>query len=283
MSILRFLRSQLLVSPPQQTFDFSNQVVVVTGGNNGLGFEAARQLLASNVARVIITVRSHEKGKRAVQELWSEAGQNERVGYQLLDMASYKSVLEFSECLAKLPRLDAVVLNAGFATTDFALVEGSESTITVNVISTMLLAANVVPILRSSANENGTLGRICVVTSDTHEFATIETEQKTDSIFDPLNKVETARMDERYTFTDIVHSNETNVFPKILRLQTPRDLRRPSHGFTSSFEPSTAAYGNLCGQPWTLSLVLDGRCRRMAATQVCHHESLARSINSGWR
>ena len=42
---LDLLYSQLLVKIPEQTSDFSNQTVIVTGSNTGLGLEAARLLL----------------------------------------------------------------------------------------------------------------------------------------------------------------------------------------------------------------------------------------------
>lgn len=231
MSILRFLHSQLLVKPPRHTGNFTDQVVVVTGGNTGLGWEAARQLVTLGAAQVIITVRSHEKGQRALHDLRAITGKHDQIQYELLDMGSYQSVLDFSSRLSALRRLDAVVLNAGFARTDFAILEDNESMITVNVLSTMLLATRLVPVLRSSANKFGALGRICIVTSDTHEWTTLEAERKSDSIFDALSDIESAKMHERY---DGIHMatklHMANPSMQILCFQASGDFRCTGNG-----------------------------------------------------
>jgi retinol dehydrogenase 12 len=58
---LDLLYSQLLVKIPEQTSDFTNQTVIVTGSNTGLGLEAARLLLRLNASKVILAVRTISK------------------------------------------------------------------------------------------------------------------------------------------------------------------------------------------------------------------------------
>ena len=62
-----FFKSQLCYKAkfPPKTTDLSGQVAIITGGNQGLGFESARQFLSLRLSHVIITVRSEEKGKAA--------------------------------------------------------------------------------------------------------------------------------------------------------------------------------------------------------------------------
>lgn len=56
-------------------------------------------------------------------------------------MANYSSVLAFDDdAYSTLSRLDAVVVNAGVSLHEFELAEGIESTLTINVVSTFLLA-----------------------------------------------------------------------------------------------------------------------------------------------
>jgi retinol dehydrogenase-12 len=70
-----------------------------------------------------------------------------------------------------LPRVDAVVLNASIATTDWEGFEGHESTITVNVISTMLLVLLLLPTMRALAEKFDIVPVIDVVCSDIHHWS----------------------------------------------------------------------------------------------------------------
>jgi hypothetical protein len=45
-----------------------NKVIVITGGNTGLGFESAKRLALAG-ATIVITSRSLDKGKKAVAEI----------------------------------------------------------------------------------------------------------------------------------------------------------------------------------------------------------------------
>ena len=89
-----------------------------------------------------------------------------------VDMADYDSVLAFGKRANEtLPRLDAVVLNAGVSLTEFGLAEGIEKTLTVNVVSTFLLAHMVLPKLRETAEAHNRDTNLTVVGSSIHIFA----------------------------------------------------------------------------------------------------------------
>jgi len=96
-------------------------------------------------------------GRKGILDVWQ------------VDLMSFESVKEFCARAGKLDRLDAVVKNAGLATPFFEMVEGMESTITVNVISTFLMAFLMLPHLRASASKHNILPRLTVVASDAHE------------------------------------------------------------------------------------------------------------------
>ena len=68
-----------------------------------------------------------------------------------MDMASYDSVVAFAERAKGLERLDIVVLNAGVMKVSYDIVEssGHEETIQVNFLSTVLLTALLLPILKA--------------------------------------------------------------------------------------------------------------------------------------
>lgn len=86
-------------------------------------------------------------------------------------MSSYASVTAFAARLEQLPRLDALVANAGISTTEFNLAEGLESTLTVNVVSTILLAVLALPKLERTAHDTGEDTHLTITGSVVQSFA----------------------------------------------------------------------------------------------------------------
>jgi NAD(P)-dependent dehydrogenase (short-subunit alcohol dehydrogenase family) len=111
---LDLLYSQLLVKIPEQTSDFTNQTVIVTGSNTGLGLEAARLLLRLNASKVILAVRTISKGEAAAKSIISSCSvPASRVEVWQLDMSNKESIVAFAKRAAALDRLDAAILNDG--------------------------------------------------------------------------------------------------------------------------------------------------------------------------
>jgi len=90
------------------------KVVVVTGGNNGVGFETAK-VIARQGAKVIIASRSEEKGEKAVREIIRETG-NAKVVFKPLNLLSLASVRDFAESLKRdEAKIDILINNAGMS------------------------------------------------------------------------------------------------------------------------------------------------------------------------
>ena len=88
------------------------KTAIITGGNVGLGYETAVEL-ARRGARVILACRDETKGMIAERSVREETKSDE-VFYQHLDLASLRSVREFSRQVNESPRgLDILVNNAG--------------------------------------------------------------------------------------------------------------------------------------------------------------------------
>ena len=66
-SFLQFIQEQWGPPEPLVTEDLTGKVVLVTGANIGLGFEAAKHFASMNPERLIIACRSEEKGNQAVK------------------------------------------------------------------------------------------------------------------------------------------------------------------------------------------------------------------------
>lgn len=197
MSVLSFLHSQLFVTPPIPTYDFGGQTIIITGGNRGIGFEAARHLLKLNAKRVILAVRSVQRGQDAAEKLEMSTGRSGSVQVEELNMASHESVKAFATRMEKIDRLDAVLLNAGMYIHEFYLADGYESHLTVNVINTVFLAFLLLPTLRSSANKHMSQSRISFVSSDRHVMFSLP-EWKEEKPFELLSDEKRAKMQERF-------------------------------------------------------------------------------------
>ncbi|KAI5866011.1 hypothetical protein GGS23DRAFT_555042 [Durotheca rogersii] len=197
MSVPSFLYSQLFIEPPVPNHDFTGQTVIITGGNRGIGLEAARHLLHLNAASVILAVRSPEKGKAAASELEASTGRTGVVSVYELDMESHVSVEKFAAEIRALDRVDAVILNAGMYTQFFELADGHERTMTTNVINTFLLAILLVPALKSSARKWNITPRVSFVASDRHVLVNLP-EWKTQNTFETLDNKAKTNMNERY-------------------------------------------------------------------------------------
>lgn len=195
-AFLTFLYSQLFVSLPYPNTDYSGKTVIVTGSNVGLGHEAARHFTRLNAEKVILAVRSLEKGNAAKQSIEETTGRKGAVEVWQLDLSSYESVKQFVKRAEGLKRLDAVVENAGIATREYRVAEDNESTITVNVVSTFLLALMILPKLRETATRYNVTPHLEIVSSEVHAFTDLP-ERSSPNILEKLNDKQTARMNDR--------------------------------------------------------------------------------------
>jgi len=88
------------------------------------------------------------------------------------------------------------VENAGILTYDFSMSEEDERLITVNVVSTMLLAILLLPKLRETESKIGGRTILTFTGSWIHPLAKFP-EHKADNVFKELAKKESARMTDR--------------------------------------------------------------------------------------
>ncbi len=196
MGMLNDIRTQLFHRPDYPTADFSGKTIIVTGSNVGLGKEAVRHFVRLKAEKVIIAVRSIAKGEAAKAEIETEGGRTGIIEVWELDLSHYASVKAFAKRAASLDCLDAAVLNAGIATEKYETLEDNESTITVNVISSVLLGLLLLPTLRSSAKNWGFEPTLTFVGSGVHAYTSFP-ERKTANSIETLNNRETAVMPDR--------------------------------------------------------------------------------------
>jgi NAD(P)-dependent dehydrogenase (short-subunit alcohol dehydrogenase family) len=92
------------------SFNTNRRIVLITGGNRGIGFETARQL-AGRGFHVIIAARSQTKGKKAVERIQAADGQ---ATFLSLDVGSSDSIQQAAGRFATIfDHLDVLINNAG--------------------------------------------------------------------------------------------------------------------------------------------------------------------------
>ena len=227
MSFFQFIYTQLFVSLPVPKTSQTGRTHIITGSNTGLGLEAARHLVHLDAAKVILAVRDTAKGETAKQSLEQSSGRKGVVEVWPLNLGSYQSVKDFAQRCQSLERIDSVIENAGIATTDYRVVEDNESTITVNVVSTFLLALLLLPKLRESAAKFGTKPRLVIMSSEVHGHSPFnERNAPEGKIFATLNAKETADMADRYPLSKLLEVFFIREMVKEIAKKHP-DMKQP--------------------------------------------------------
>lgn len=92
--------------------DQSGRVAIVTGGNSGIGFEAAA-VLAGKGAHVVLAVRDPDRGREAARRI-EETHPGAGASIQQLDLTSLDSIRSAADDLrAVYPQIDLLINNAG--------------------------------------------------------------------------------------------------------------------------------------------------------------------------
>ncbi|KAK0640972.1 hypothetical protein B0T16DRAFT_514950 [Cercophora newfieldiana] len=197
----QFTTLPILASPSTCT----GKTYIITGANTGLGLETARHLVSFSAARVILAVRNLDSGAKAQADIEKTTGRTGVVEVWKVDLAEFASVRSFAERVKALERVDGFVNNAGVFLDKWSVSEGDETTMTVNVVSTMLLGALVMPKLVESARRFGIRPRMVFVVSALGFTAKGELDKggKVD-VFEGLNDEKKQAMDARYALTKLV-------------------------------------------------------------------------------
>lgn len=200
---MSFFYSQLFVKPTYPTRMLNGQTVIVTGSNTGLGKEAARHFARLGAAKLILAVRNTKAGEAAKADIEQTTQcPPGTVEVWALDLGDYASVKAFAARATKeLERVDVLCENAGIATDKKKMVQGHESTITVNVVSTFLLALLMLPKLKDTAKRFGVRPRLTVVASEVHGWAKFP-ERDEPNILAALDRSED--MGERYSTSKLL-------------------------------------------------------------------------------
>ncbi|ORY08960.1 hypothetical protein BCR34DRAFT_569260 [Clohesyomyces aquaticus] len=204
----KFIGAQLFGKTPKPTGSFAGQTVIITGSNTGLGFEAAKYAILLGCAKFIMAVRSVDKGEKAKAAIIQATGCDPKIiEIWTIDLTSYDSVKAFAtRADRELERIDVLLENAAVASMEWNWVEDNERMVTVNVVSTFLLAFLMLPKLKATATKFNTKPRLTFVTSDTHFLVDFKEKDAQEGIFNRLNdKTKSLKnQSERYPTTKLM-------------------------------------------------------------------------------
>ena len=127
--------------------DLTGKVIIVTGANNGIGYEAAKEF-ARNGAQTILACRSAEKAQAALDQIRAEIP-DASVEIIQLDLASLKSVHRFADDFkARYDQLDILLNNAGIMAVPYGKTEdGFESQLGINHLGHFALTGLLIELL----------------------------------------------------------------------------------------------------------------------------------------
>ncbi|KAJ4372907.1 hypothetical protein N0V83_003198 [Neocucurbitaria cava] len=140
------------INVPNNTYrdvTLAGKTALITGSNSGIGLACAKLLSGLGLSRLIIAVRSTQKGED-VASVIRKVHANMNIDVWELDMLSYPSIQAFAQRCAT-TRLDIAILNVGIASGSVSKIDdstGHEGTFQINYLSTALLAILLLPILK---------------------------------------------------------------------------------------------------------------------------------------
>lgn len=146
----------------------NGKTCLVTGATHGIGLVTARALAATG-ATVLLHGRDAELGDAVAADIARSSG-NSAVRFVRADFMHLDEVRELAERLARLPRLDVLINNAGLIDAGRrCTAEGYDATFGVNHLAPFLLTTLLLGKLTQSAP-----ARIVVVASEAHRRARLD-------------------------------------------------------------------------------------------------------------
>ncbi|CRG90996.1 putative oxidoreductase C736,13 [Talaromyces islandicus] len=146
--------------------DLSGKVILVTGGNRGLGKEVVLAIAKRNPQHIFLTVRNLENSQAAVEDIKTSAP-GAKITLLQCDLSSLATVRKAAEEFrSQASRLDIVICSAGVMIVPPSLSQdGYEIQFATNHLGHALLVKLVLPVLLHTAQQLGSDVRFVVFTS----------------------------------------------------------------------------------------------------------------------
>ncbi|KAL4908806.1 hypothetical protein BDW74DRAFT_187326 [Aspergillus multicolor] len=152
---MNFTRKSVPFNPSTDIPSLTGKVILVTGGNIGLGKQCVLEYAKHNPDVIWLAARNATKAQAAIAEIESQLPKPSETAIKFLelDLSSLESVKNAATTvLAESPRLDILMLNAGIMAAPPGLtVNGYEVQFGTNYLSHILLARLLMPLREKTA------------------------------------------------------------------------------------------------------------------------------------
>jgi dehydrogenase/reductase SDR family protein 12 len=130
--------------------DLTDRTIIITGATSGLGYAAASELSQFG-ANLMLVGRDRDRTAATAQELNQTTGGN--VDYVIADMSELASVRAASAELSELPKIDALLHNAGALLSTYQRTsDGYEKTFAAHVLGPHVMTRTLLPILQRTGD-----------------------------------------------------------------------------------------------------------------------------------
>ncbi|KAG8991450.1 hypothetical protein FRB94_005323 [Tulasnella sp. JGI-2019a] len=162
-------------NPATDMPDLTGKVVLVTGGNSGIGYETVKAFLKKG-AKVYLGARNESRATGAIAQLKAEGALNSgegRVEWLPLDLSTPETTSAGAqEFLRREGRLDILVNNAGIVTPKMDRVANSKVPISAlmstNHLGPFVLTTALLPLLKFTAQQPNADVRVVTLSSEAH-------------------------------------------------------------------------------------------------------------------
>lgn len=166
-------KSSKTFDPARDIPSLGGKVILITGGNIGIGKQTALELSKHNPSQIWIAARNAQKANAAISEIRSQSP-GVSLEFLELDLTSFASVKKAaSHLIESVSRLDIAFLNAGIMACPPGLTtDGYEIQFGTNHLGHALLLKLLTPLLRhtASSTQPRTEVRVVFVSSVAHKF-----------------------------------------------------------------------------------------------------------------
>ncbi|PIL36478.1 hypothetical protein GSI_00167 [Ganoderma sinense ZZ0214-1] len=174
-------------NPDTDIPDLSGKVILVTGGNAGIGFAVIEQLVRHG-AKVYMGARNPERARAAIERLRTSVGSdNGQVVWLDLDLSDPRKVQKAAEeVMQREERLDVLINNAALLLVPYAKdYDNVQNIVMTNYMGAYLLTRLLLPLLKRTAQEPNSDVRIVFVNSARHHSCPSDVRFRT---LDDLNR-----------------------------------------------------------------------------------------------
>jgi NAD(P)-dependent dehydrogenase (short-subunit alcohol dehydrogenase family) len=158
--------------PGRDIPDLSSKVIIVTGGNIGLGKQSILQLARHNPLKIYMGSRSKEKAQAAIAEI-KQTVPGANIIFLEMDLASFSSIQDAAKTfLSQNDRLDILINNAGIMAVPPGLTkDGYEIQFGTNHMGHALLIKLLLPVMERTVTEVKSDPRIVIVSAEAYKWA----------------------------------------------------------------------------------------------------------------